>query len=115
MNYTLTAAAAAVALAAGVSSAYAGCAYPGKIEGGSYHAMPGFMTSHLAPPASPSGTQPKESAAQKIVGTWLVTYTSGGQPFGQAIIQWHDDYGMGKYQPSARGRQHLCRLLEAGR
>jgi hypothetical protein len=25
------------------------------------------------------------------VGTWHVTYTAGGAPFGQALIQWHKD------------------------
>ncbi|MEP6968416.1 MAG: hypothetical protein ABI906_10080, partial [Pseudomonadota bacterium] len=32
------------------------------------------------------------NAAANIVGTWLVTYTSNGSPFGQAFIQWHDDF-----------------------
>jgi hypothetical protein len=26
-----------------------------------------------------------------IVGTWQVSYTSGGSPAGEAFIQWHDD------------------------
>jgi hypothetical protein len=32
-----------------------------------------------------------DNAAENIVGTWLVTYTVEGAPFGQAYIQWHRD------------------------
>ncbi len=30
-------------------------------------------------------------ASRNIVGTWLVTYVTGGAPGGQAYIQWHGD------------------------
>ena len=30
-------------------------------------------------------------AAERIVGTWRVTYTSGGAPFATGFIQWHSD------------------------
>jgi hypothetical protein len=90
MKYIMTLAAAAAALAVGAGAAQAGCAYPGKLDPGSVHMIPGFMTSHLSPPAAAS-TQAATSAAANIVGTWLVTYTSGGQPFAQALIQWHGD------------------------
>jgi hypothetical protein len=92
MKYMMTLAGAAAALAAGAGAAHAGCVYPGKLDPGSVHMIPGFLTSHLSPPAAAS-TQASgaASAAANIVGTWLVTYTSGGQPFGQAFIQWHGD------------------------
>jgi hypothetical protein len=81
---------AATALVAGAETAQAGCAYPGASKSGAAHSIPGFMLRGLQPkisvPAPSSGNQP-----QGIVGTWLVTYTSGGQPFGQAFIQWHSD------------------------
>jgi hypothetical protein len=32
-----------------------------------------------------------ENASKNIIGTWLVTYTAGGAPAGQAYIQWHSD------------------------
>src|SRR5580704_11334615 len=32
-----------------------------------------------------------ENAGRNIVGTWHVTYTAGGSPFGEAFIQWHSD------------------------
>lgn len=91
MKYVLTLAAAAAVVAAGAGAAQAGCAYPGKVNPGSVHMIPGFMTSHLSPPAAVSAA-PQATATLNIVGTWLVTYTSGGQPFGQALIQWHSDY-----------------------
>jgi hypothetical protein len=32
-----------------------------------------------------------EDSGRGIVGTWHVTYTAGGAPFGEAFIQWHAD------------------------
>lgn len=89
MKYVMTLAAAAAALAAAAGSAQAGCNYPGKPAAGSVHMIPGFLTSHLAPPATPADAAAPASA--NIVGTWLVTYTAGGMPFAQALIQWHTD------------------------
>jgi hypothetical protein len=37
------------------------------------------------------GTDRNGDGDGAIVGTWQVTYTSGGSPFGVAFIQWHDD------------------------
>jgi hypothetical protein len=91
MKYSIALAAAGLALAAGVGSAQAGCAYQANMEAGSAHLIPGFIVAHLSPPAQ-AGASVTSNAAQNIVDTWLVTYTSGGQPFGQAFIQWHDDY-----------------------
>jgi hypothetical protein len=82
--------AAATALLAGAETAQAGCADPKSSHASAAHMIPGFIVAGLAPKiALPSpGPQP---ASHRIVGTWLVTYTAGGQPFGQAFIQWHDD------------------------
>ena len=46
----------------------------------------------IAAPA-PAGANASRSgpAAKNIVGTWLVTYELGGNPNGQAYIQWHSD------------------------
>ncbi|MDB5479301.1 MAG: hypothetical protein JWO83_354 [Caulobacteraceae bacterium] len=95
MKPLVTLAAAAVALVAGTVSAQAGCAYPGKVDPSSVHLIPDYLIANMAASAlaaAPS-TAPQSSAnaAQKIVGTWLVTYAIGGSPIGQAFIQWHDD------------------------
>src|SRR6266851_4442678 len=89
MQHTLTLAAAAVALAAGAGSAGAGCVHDGKAPPGSLHTIPGFIVQNLKPAGTPPPTI--ANAAHYIVGTWLVTYTAGGSPSGQAFIQWHDD------------------------
>jgi hypothetical protein len=49
------------------------------------------MTPHRNTPSDAYQPKPR-TAADNIVGTWLVTYTSGGQPFAQALIQWHSDF-----------------------
>lgn len=46
-------------------------------------------TQSFAPALRISSTS--SSASSSIVGTWFVAYTSGGQPAGQAFIQWHSD------------------------
>lgn len=90
MKHTITLAAAAVALAVGAGSAKAGCADPGTFKPGSPHTIPAVIAPNLNPPGSLSPSN-RDNAALNVVGTWLVTYTSGGNPFGQAFIQWHDD------------------------
>jgi hypothetical protein len=93
MKHALTLAVAAAALTVGANAAQAGCAFGGKLTAGSFHEIPGFLTTQLHEPAAvtPPGA-PGPNAAQNIVGTWLVTYKQGGKPFGQAFIQWHSDY-----------------------
>ena len=55
--------------------------------------IPSFITAQMRTPDNiPPPGAPSPSAAQNIVGTWLVTYRVGGKPFGQAFIQWHSDY-----------------------
>jgi hypothetical protein len=43
------------------------------------------------PPRTNTSSANGENASKNIVGTWLVTYTFGGAPAGQAYIQWHSD------------------------
>jgi hypothetical protein len=58
----------------------------------------GSATSAAAPmapfhmPQKSAEHRQRETAAEDIVGTWYVSYTSGGAPFAQAFIQWHDDH-----------------------
>jgi hypothetical protein len=74
-----------VALAASSLSAQAGCADPRALPKGTPPRMPHFL---LAAPAR-NGTG--RDAAANIVGTWAVSYTVEGNPFGNAYIQWHSD------------------------
>jgi hypothetical protein len=89
MKYAITLAAAAAALASSVVSAHAGCGAPSNQTAAAAHEIPGFIVEAMKPTIS---RRPAVAdAAHEIVGTWLVTYTSGGKPFGKALIQWHDD------------------------
>jgi hypothetical protein len=87
MKRTLTLAAAAAATALSGFSAHAGCADPRILLSGSSHQI-----AQISLPA-PAGTNAVRhgDARINIVGTWLVTYTVEGNPFGQAFIQWHSD------------------------
>ncbi len=88
MKRSITVAAAGLAFAAGAISAHAGCVDPRSVKPAMAHMIPGSLF-----PKSPANASPASGAdgAHKIVGTWMVTYTNEGQPFGQAFIQWHDD------------------------
>ncbi len=81
---------AAVAAAFGVTgiSAHAGCTDPREsAQQGSFH-----KTSRLLLENSIAGRGSQNaSAADNIVGTWHVTYTTEGSPGGEAFIQWHND------------------------
>ncbi len=91
MKHTVTLGLAAVALAAGAVSAQAGCADPRNAGAAAMHAaIPSFMVPHLNPNIS-LPPPPPGNAAKNVIGSWLVTYTSGGRAFGQAFIQWHPD------------------------
>jgi hypothetical protein len=61
--------------------AAAGCTDPRNAQ-----AISG-MAHQLVAAAGNHGFGPHRS----IVGTWLVTYTTGGAPGGEAFIQWHSD------------------------
>ena len=88
MKHSITLVAAALAVASGTISAHAGCADPRTVKPGMVHTIPTFLLpkAHTGGPATPDSY-----ASRKIVGTWVVTYTVEGEPFGQAFIQWHDD------------------------
>ena len=49
------------------------------------------MPPHIAPGSARHEQMHSGDASENIVGTWLVTYTVEGNPFGQAYIQWHSD------------------------
>ena len=83
LKFTLTATLTAMLLS-GVS-AYAGCADPRNPGSGDNHALPAITL-----PAQAKMLHVGD-AGNRIVGTWLATYTVEGQPFGQAYIQWHSD------------------------
>jgi hypothetical protein len=70
------------------TSVHAACVDP-KVSGqqGGFHQMAPLYLQ--APVTASHGERP--NAALRIVGTWHVTYTAGGNPFGEAFIQWHDD------------------------
>ena len=95
MKPLVTLAAAAVALVAGTVSAQAGCAPPGKVDPSSVHIIPGYVianvSAHALAAAPSTAPQSSANAKQNNVGTWVVTYAIGGNPIGQAFIQWHDD------------------------
>ena len=84
-NFALLATAAALALSG--LSAHAGCVDPR------------VMVQNAATRTPPVIVMPKTEAMNDrdngghngIVGTWQVSYTSGGSPAGEAFIQWHDD------------------------
>ena len=77
--------AAALAAMLGVSVAHASCSDPRA-------ATSAASQSHLALPAPANTTEFRgRPANRKIVGTWFVSYFSGGNPAGQAYIQWHSD------------------------
>jgi hypothetical protein len=85
MKLSLTLIAAASALVLSGLSAQAGCADP-RQTGGQVVRLPAQLLQKMAQ------KQPgNESASSNVVGTWLVTYTVEGSPFGQAYIQWHSD------------------------
>lgn len=88
MKHCITLAAAALAIVSGAISAHAGCVDPRSAKPGAAHVIPAYM---LPKARAGAAAAPDGLASRKIVGTWLVTYTSEGQPFGQAFIQWHDD------------------------
>jgi len=88
MNRTFTGAAVAAALALTGVSAHASCAdVRTGVQQGAFHSMSAALLKQFAgEDRFNNGT-----AAENIVGTWHVTYTVEGGPFGEAFIQWHRD------------------------
>lgn len=81
---------AALAAAFGLTglSAHAGCIDPNEsAKQGSFHKTPRLV---LENSIAGRGSE-NASAADNIVGTWHVTYTTEGSPGGEAFIQWHND------------------------
>lgn len=85
MKKIITGTAVVAALSLTGLTAHASCADPRTQQGTIQEMAPlnlhqGPITSHF-----------DHDAGQNIVGTWHVTYTSGGSYFAQAFIQWHSD------------------------
>ena len=81
----------AVVLTLSGEAAHAACADPRTVG------QPGELQRSFAPVLEKSiddrffkGTK-GDNGTKGIVGTWHVTYTAGGSPFGEAFIQWHSD------------------------
>ena len=83
-NLALLATAAALALSG--LSAHAGCVDPRVAVQNAANRMPPVL-----PAAARAGADSDHRDRDSIVGTWIVNYTSGGNPAGDAFIQWHDD------------------------
>jgi len=83
-NLALLATAAALALSG--LSAHAGCVDPRVAVQNAANRMPPVL-----PPAAKAAAGDDHHDNDSIVGTWIVNYTSGGNPAGDAFIQWHDD------------------------
>jgi len=84
MQRTFIGAAVAAALTLTGVSAHASCADP-RVAQSAPAAIPAAVLQSFGATGSSSGGSPT------IVGTWQVTYTVEGGPFGQALIQWHSD------------------------
>ena len=83
-NFALLATAAALALPG--LSAHAGCVDPRAMTQSATGRMPPVLV--LPKAATDAGAA---ASNRGIVGTWQVSYTSGGAPAGEAFIQWHGD------------------------
>jgi hypothetical protein len=81
MKIWIMGAAAALALTFGIASAEASCGDYSVLRDGKHH--------FTATPYMPAGPSAKPGAS--IVGMWLVSYTSGGNPVYQGLEQWHSD------------------------
>jgi len=81
-NFALLATAAALLLSG--LSAHAGCVDPRVMAQNAATRMPPVLPAAKAAAVEDHGNQ-------GIVGTWIVSYTTGGAPGGDAFIQWHDD------------------------
>ncbi len=90
MKRTFTGVAVAAALTLTGFSAHAGCADPRTAaQQGAAHTIPSAMLQALL--GGDSSVSADTTAAQRIIGTWQVSYTVEGNPFANAFIQWHSD------------------------
>jgi hypothetical protein len=86
----LSGAVAAVLTLSGVA-AHAGCADPRAVgRAGELQRSPAPILEKSIDDRFFKGEK-GENGGKGIVGTWHVTYTAGGSPFGEAFIQWHSD------------------------
>jgi hypothetical protein len=71
--------------------ASAACMDPNAASGqGAAHQSPLFSL-HAPTAAVSADNFGGAPGAEKIVGTWLVSYAAGGTVYGEAFIQWHSD------------------------
>jgi hypothetical protein len=86
MKHTIMATAAAAFALTGLS-AHASCADPRAAnQQGTLHTMPAQVLENLN---AENGFW--DRGADRIVGTWHVSYVVEGSPFADALIQWHAD------------------------
>ena len=83
----------AAIVALGAASAHASCADPriGATGRASVMLPARQADSSISLPDREADGADSPHAARNIVGTWLVTYSTGGVPGPQAYIQWHSD------------------------
>ena len=87
-NFALLATAAALALSG--LSAHAGCVDP-RVAVQNAANQKTVVFSVAARAAAKAAANDDHHDRDSIVGTWVVSYTTEGNPGGEAFIQWHDD------------------------
>jgi hypothetical protein len=92
MKFISMSAAVAASLTLAVFSAHASCADPRMLAANADAAEAQLAAAPALPDSTGEDNSGKSSARERVVGTWLVTYTAAGAPFANAFIQWHDDY-----------------------
>ncbi len=88
-NFALLATATALALSG--LSAHAGCVDPRVMVQNAAGRMPPVLVMPKAEAGASATAGNRNDGHGGIVGTWQVSYTTGGAPGGEAFIQWHDD------------------------
>ena len=88
MKRTFTKAAVAAALALAGWSVHAACMDPRvAAQPTAFYQVPAVMLEKAAVVKVSNNAV----AGKNIVGTWHVTYSTGGTPYAEAFIQWHSD------------------------
>ena len=75
-----------------------GCANPLVAKQGGVRMLPGFAQAY----------QESQTGSNSIAGLWHVSYTSGGQPFYDALDQWHGDGTEFENADVAPGGGNIC-------
>jgi hypothetical protein len=87
MKHTIMGTAIAVVCTFTGLAAHASCADPrAASQQGASHIMPAQVLENLS-----GEDRAWNRSADRIVGTWHVSYVVEGSPFADALIQWHDD------------------------